>query len=155
MIIDSLRAFYFCVQRQSLSRNDFRRINNLNSPNSRTSRSSVLLKNSLSMRESSGEVFLESFNIIVSISILGNDRSASQLDQCILGTISGHHIRVSHAHKSYFAESSQQIKEFMLSSWNSAWVYSWNVPNVLLFDKIFKQFFSPLISVEDDIALIP
>jgi len=154
MVVNGFSAFDFCIKRKRLSLNDFSRVNDWNSPNSRPSGTSVLFQNSLAIRKSCGEIFLKSLDIIISIGVFWNDWSSSQLYQSIFCSILSHHIWVGHSNKSNSTQSSQEIKELFFSSGNGSRIDSRNVPNISFLHKVFIEFLTPLVSVEHNVALV-
>jgi len=134
MVVFSFSKLKFCIERKSISCLIGSFILNDYSPDSLSSGSSVLLQNSLAVRKSFGEALFEIRNIVVDIGVFWDKSSFVKFDQSGLSSKVHHGIRVGHADKSSFWQSSESFKENFFIVDKRSWIDSSNVAWVFLGD---------------------
>ena len=149
MVVFSFSKLKFCIERKSISCLIGSFILNDYSPDSLSSGSSVLLQNSFTVRKSFGEGFFEMGDFIVNISVFWDKASLAKFDQSGLSSKVHHGIRVGHADKSSFWQSSESFKENFFIVRQGSWVYSSDVAWESMGD-IVVDFLSSVIFKFDD-----
>lgn len=111
VVVDSFSALDLGVKRESITSFVGSIIFNLNSPNTLTSRTAILLEHTLVERESSWEILFEVGNIVVDIGVFGDQGCLGELAEGVLGAEVDHGIRVGHANKTSCRKFPEGLEE--------------------------------------------